>query len=479
MTRFANALSSDNNSAEKKANNKKVEGHSPPYQSVPSESSPHQSEPNQSDRQTIESISEPVLNTKAYLSMSDFLEGISQLAIIGVIETTGIVEAIHREIVLRPLGLLNHKYGRLWHKGIGSRVYSLVKGITSVVGHSLAFGITQYNQLLGHKNPQPLPVSLTMLVNTINGVMGDHLVTNHNPLALPMMLYTSQGEPLVLSQQSEQTAQDYSGAETLSSTVVILLHGLCMGYVNWQPNQSDSLGQMILKRQPEVSVLYLNYNTGRRISINGREFAKLLQALVNKHPHITKINLVGHSMGGLVSRSALYYGSETSDSWVSKVDKLITLGTPHHGAVLERIGDIVQQSISKLPFAGSLGKLGDIRSTGIIDLRHGSIRDEDWQSLATRSVLPDSERQVTPLLPHITAYFLAGTLSEVEDSSKMSYLLGDGLVNINSALGEHTEMHTLQVPKERKKVFYGVGHFGLLSDKQVLKQAIDWLSDGE
>ncbi|MCD9150823.1 alpha/beta hydrolase [Psychrobacter sanguinis] len=223
----------------------------------------------------------------------------------------------------------------------------------------------------------------------------------------------------------------------------------------------------------------LNYNTGRRISINGREFAKLLQILVTKHPNITKINLVGHSMGGLVSRSALYYGGETSDSWVSKVDKLITLGTPHHGAVLERIGDIVQQSISKLPFAGSLGKLGDIRSTGIIDLRHGSVRDEDWQSLATRSVLPDSERQVTPLPPHITAYFLAGTLSETEDSSKMSYLLGDGLVNINSALGEHTEMHTLQVPKERKKVFYGVGHFGLLSDKQVLDQAIDWLSDSQ
>lgn len=480
MTRFANALSSDDNSAKKKANNKTVEGHSPPYPSAPNESSPHQSEPSQSDSQTIESISEPVLNTKAYLSMSDFLAGISQLAVIGVIETTGIVESIHREIVLRPLGLSNHKYGRLWHKGIGSRVYSLVKGVTSVVGHSLAFGITQYNQLLGHKNPQPLPASLTMLVNTINGVMGDHLVTNHNPLALPMILYTSHGEPLVLSQQSEQTDQA-SGAENLSSTVVILLHGLCMGYVNWQPDQSDSLGQMILKRQPEVSVLYLNYNTGRRISINGREFAKLLQTLVTKHPNITKINLVGHSMGGLVSRSALYYGSEISDSWVSKVDKLITLGTPHHGAVLERIGDIVQQSISKLPFAGSLGKLGDIRSTGIIDLRHGSVRDEDWQSLATRSVLPDSERQVTPLPPHITAYFLAGTLSETEekDSSKMSYLLGDGLVNINSALGEHTEMHTLQVPRERKKVFYGVGHFGLLSDKQVLDQAIDWLSDSQ
>lgn len=103
------------------------------------------------------------------------------------------------------------------------------------------------------------------------------------------------------------------------------------------------------------------------------------------------------------------------------------------------------------------------------------MRDEDWQSLQVRSVLPDSERHPTPLPKHIAAYFLAGSLSEEGQASKVSDLLGDGLVNINSALGEHTTEHTLAVPKERKAVFYGVGHMSLMFDKQVLDKTVEWL----
>lgn len=402
------------------------------------------------------------------ISIYDFLDGISQLSIAGVIETTAIVEAIHREIVLRPLGLLNHRYGRFWRQGISSRVYGVVKGITSLVGHSLALGIHQYSHFLAPKNPQPLPNHLSLVVNALNGVMGDHLETKKNPLALPMMLYTSEGFPIASLSQVSQ-------AEALSGKVAIILHGLCMGYLNWQPDNEQGLGQKILKAQPDTKVLYLNYNTGRRISSNGHQLSELLQTLITSHPHITEINLIGHSMGGLVSRSALYYGEEAQYEWVAKVGKLITLGTPHHGAVLERIGDFVQQTISRLPFAGSLAKLGDLRSAGIIDLRHGSVRDEDWQSLSIRSVLPDNERHATPLPQHIKAYFLAGSLSEEGNNSKGSHLLGDGLVNIKSALGEHTNEHTLAVPKERKALFYGVGHLALLTDEKVLDKTVEWL----
>lgn len=404
------------------------------------------------------------------ISVNDFLAGISQLSILGVLETTTLVEAVHREIVLRPIGLLNHKYGRVWNQGISSRVYSIVKGITLLVGHSLAFAIDQSNHLLHPKSAQPLPNYLSQLVDVLNGVMGDHLENKKNPLALPMMLYTNGGLPIAKSNQVSQS-------QVLSGKVVIILHGLCMGYVNWQPTNEQGLGQRIIKAQPETSVLYLNYNTGRRISTNGREFSALLQQLIVTHPGISDITLIGHSMGGLVSRSALYYGEQAQQQWVKKTKKLITLGTPHHGAVLERIGNTVQQTISKLPFAGSLGKLGDIRSTGIIDLRHGSVRDEDWQSLATRSVLPDSQRHFTPLPEHIAAYFLAASLSEEGDSSKVSYLLGDGLVNIHSALGENIGDHSLDVPEEHKAVFYGIGHLALLSDEQVLDQTINWLQE--
>ncbi|WP_019671720.1 esterase/lipase family protein [Psychrobacter lutiphocae] len=426
------------------------------------------------------------------LSLSDFVAGISQLTVIGVMETTDIVEAIHRDIVLRPLGLLNHRYGKLWQHGISHRVYGAVKGITSLVGQSLTLGINQYSRLARRLPAQSLSPQLMSVVNVMNGVMGDHLVTHSNPLALPMTLYQQQLDPhdplqnlqlmplLSLSNEFTDSAlADSRVTNKISGSVVIMLHGLCMGHLNWQPENQHSLGHRILQQMPDATLLYLNYNTGQRISTNGQQFAKWLHRLTNQNPDITRINLIGHSMGGLVSRSALYYGAQAHYEWVDKVNKLITLGTPHHGAVLERIGDFVQQSIAKLPFAGALAKLGDIRSVGIIDLRHGSVRDEDWQALQSRSVLPDEARHFTPLPEHISCYFLAGSLSEEGDESDMGHLLGDGLVNIPSALGEHTDEHTLDVPDAHKAVFYEVSHLALLTDERVLNQTLEWLQESQ
>ena len=44
-------------------------------------------------------------------------------------------------------------------------------------------------------------------------------------------------------------------------------------------------------------MLYLNYNTGRRISANGRSLANTLEDLIQRNPLITSIDLIGHSMG--------------------------------------------------------------------------------------------------------------------------------------------------------------------------------------
>ena len=40
------------------------------------------------------------------------------------------------------------------------------------------------------------------------------------------------------------------------------------------------------------------------LSHSGRQFCQMLQGLVDRNPHISQIDLVGHSMGGLVSRSS-------------------------------------------------------------------------------------------------------------------------------------------------------------------------------
>jgi pimeloyl-ACP methyl ester carboxylesterase len=411
-------------------------------------------------------------NATKPISLVDFFEGLAQLATMGIVEVTDIVEAIHREIILRPLGRFNEAKPNKWQRGITGRIYGTVRYMTSLVGNNLASGLWLYNNVRNQKNAQPLPKNLKRLVNILNGVMGDHLLTHHNPLAVTMALYDSS-----LRYDALYNKQGYLCRNELSGRIIILCHGLCMSHLSWYPAESDSLGARIMRSQSEVTVLYLNYNTGRRISSNGRNFSQLLQNLVANNPDITQIDLIGHSMGGLVARSALFYGKQQGFSWIKQVGNLITLGSPHHGASLERIGNFVQDRIAKLPFAGSLAKLGDLRSAGIIDLRYGSIRDADWQSVAGRSVLPAEFRHPTRLPLHVRSYLIAATLVEGHYDSKATSLLGDGLVTIESALGEHTGEHALSVPESHKAIFYGVSHYNLLYNDRVHKQVVAWLLD--
>lgn len=405
--------------------------------------------------------------SRTAISLVDFFEGLAQLATMGVIEVTAIVEAIHREIILRPLGRFNDGNLTKWQRGITGRIYGMVRHTTLLIGSNVASGLRLYNNILPQKNAQPLPINLRRLINILNGVMGDHLINHHNPLAVPMVLYDSSLHNRVGHRQQGQ----------LSGRIIILCHGLCMSYLSWQLSKSNNLGEQLIRSQPNSTVLYLNYNTGRRISSNGRNFAKVLQDLVDNNPDISQIDIIGHSMGGLVARSALFYGQQQGFDWVKRVGNLITLGSPHHGASLERIGCFVQDMIAKLPFAGSLSTLGDLRSAGIIDLRYGSIRDDDWKSLEGRSVLPQEFRHPARLPLHVRTYCIAATLVEDHYSSKATSLLGDGLVTIESALGEHTSEHTLSVPEGHKAIFYGVSHYNLLYNNRVHQQVIAWLLD--
>ncbi|WP_435979874.1 alpha/beta fold hydrolase [Psychrobacter sp. DM4] len=396
------------------------------------------------------------------LTLGDFLGGLAQLATMGVVEVTDIVESMHREIILRPIGRFNENHLSNWQGGITGRIYGVVRHIMFMVGNSLSSGLRLYKDVAKPTNGQILPDGLKKLVNVFNGVMGDHLVNNDNPLAIPMMFYDKDGNLL---------------EEPLSGRLIILCHGLCMSYLGWDPKKESSLGQAISRSQPDATVLYLDYNTGRRISRSGRDLSRRLQDLVDSNPNINQIDLIGHSMGGLVARSALFYGEQERFDWVKRVGNLVTLGSPHHGAMLERIGFMVQDIISKVPFASSLAHLADMRSAGIIDLRHGSIRDADWKSLEGRNVLPPDFRHPTRLPSGIKTYLVASALIENHYNSKLTNLLGDSLVSITSALGEGGNAHTLFVPEGHKAVFYGVNHMNLMHSRRVREQVVAWLVD--
>ncbi|RYY78456.1 MAG: hypothetical protein EOO69_10750 [Moraxellaceae bacterium] len=394
-------------------------------------------------------------------SQADFLEGMSQLATSSISGVAEVVQEIHREIFLQYFSLTTRQANFIWDNGLTKRVYALSQRIMQQYGKGLAISMRGLNRYFPVLHEKPLTPLMHFVANAVNGVLGDYMLQSHNPLALPTVLYDRYGQ----LQRGE-----------LSGRVVILAHGLCMNHLSWAPGESSGLGEHILYHQQQANVLYLNYNTGRRISSNGRSFSNVLEDLIKRNPRITAIDLIGHSMGGLVSRSALFYGKQSTYNWVNYVENLVCVGSPHQGAVLERLGFMFQEKIGKVPFASVLAQLANMRSAGIIDLRHGSVRDDDWEHLDAKIGQMDDCRKPAPLPSSVNTYLIAGTLERESSSSKTLEAIGDYLVSVKSALGDHPHpQFRLKVPEDHKAVFYGLNHFEIQHHPRVREQIIAWL----
>jgi pimeloyl-ACP methyl ester carboxylesterase len=127
------------------------------------------------------------------------------------------------------------------------------------------------------------------------------------------------------------------------------VHGLCLNDLQWTRKDHD-LGTA-LAHTLKYTPVYVHYNAGLHTSVNGRAFAALIETLLEQWPAPLKELLVlAHSMGGLVCRSAYYYGMAAGQVWPQHLSKLIFLGTPHHGALLERGGNWVNHCLGLSPY---------------------------------------------------------------------------------------------------------------------------------
>ncbi len=135
--------------------------------------------------------------------------------------------------------------------------------------------------------------------------------------------------------------------------VLVMVHGLCMSDSSWNRNGHDH-GEC-LARDLDADVIYLRYNTGRHISTNGAEFALQLEQLVAAWPvPVRELVLVGHSMGGLVIRSACSRGRDgaTLLAAPAEIDRVSRYATPRrtNGARGSRLGPPVRRE----PVHGSI-----------------------------------------------------------------------------------------------------------------------------
>ena len=416
------------------------------------------------------------------------LHGFSRMTIDAVAGLTDLVEAMHHNIASTPAPLGKAPAGRT--RSITGLVYRSIRGVTRLVGGGLDAVLGRLVPLFGEKKSSP---EREAVLAALNGVLGDYLEASGNPLAIRMHLRKG-GKPLQLDKAALTAALPNAGGKLL-----LLAHGLCMNDLQWKRQGHDH--GAALEHDLGFTSIYLHYNSGRHISTNGREFAALLETLLEAWPvPVEELHILGHSMGGLLARSAWHYGTAAGHAWPRRLKKILFLGTPHHGAPMERGGNWIDITLGLSPYTAPLSRLDKIRSAGITDLRHGYLLDEDWHG-RDRFKKSGSHHSTLPLPQGVQCYAIAATTGKqaidhkgdlngnpkdnLKDNLKgnlknklMDRLIGDGLVPVASALGSHAERErNLVFPQDRQWITYKTGHLDLLCRKEVYARIRQWLAE--
>jgi pimeloyl-ACP methyl ester carboxylesterase len=307
----------------------------------------------------------------------------------------------------------------------------------------------------------------------LNGFYGNHLSVRGNDLALGMDIRRDGSDVPVTSSALADAFPD------ATSRVVLFVHGLCETDEAWRilPIRGGRAGRRTygerLQDELGYAPVYLRYNTGLRVSENGRTLAALLDELVAGWPtEVDELVLVGHSMGGLVARSACHYGEVDGRRWTDAVRHVFCLGTPHLGADLEKGTNALGWVLGRLPETRALANALNARSVGIKDLRFGSCVEEDWSECDPDEFLHDRCQEV-PFLPGANYYFIGATLSP----GPLGSMLGDLLVRIPSASGRGDgKGRSVPFEVDHGHELSGLTHFDLLNHSAVYEQLRAWLA---
>jgi pimeloyl-ACP methyl ester carboxylesterase len=347
---------------------------------------------------------------------------------------------IHGAVAGRVFGALGPPAApvRLMHDAVSRGVYEGVRSGLWLTAHAVGGA--------ARARAGDVPLSETprgaMAIAALNGLYGDRLETERSPLAIPMQVRRV--------------------GETITPHVVVFLHGLGETEHAWgSPNYGDMLD--------DATPVFIRFNTGRHISENGATLAALLDEVVRDWPvEVERITIVGHSMGGLVARSACHRGG----AWTQHVRHVISLGTPHMGAPLEQAVHAMSAALHLAPETRPFSRFLRRRSAGIRDLRRGSLVDEDWRDQDPDALRAKALTEV-PLLEGVTHCFVAATVTR-NDKHPVARLIGDMLVLSPSASGR-SRTRRLGFDDAFGLTVGGAHHLALLNHPKVAAQLRAWL----
>ncbi len=376
---------------------------------------------------------------------------------------TDLAEALHQRIVhppflpSTPVQHLITKVSALGYKGVRLGAKSIGGGLDKALA-LLPSGLDK----------EASSEKREALLATLNGVLGDYLEEKENPLAIKMS-FRKEGKEIPLDTESLKKAYKKNNGK-----VLLMVHGSCMNDLQWK--QEEYNHGSVLAEEFGLIPIYLHYNSGRHISTNGQELSLLMEKLQELWPgKIKEWHILAHSMGGLVSRSAVYYAQKEKKSWIKSLKKIIFLGSPHHGAPLEKAGNFVDLILEATPYAKPFARLGKIRSAGVTDLRYGNLLEEDWQGIDRFENRRDN-RVPVPLPEKINCYAIAAIKGK-EKPNSISRLVGDGMVPLKSALGQHrSKKKQLIFKEENTHVVYNTNHLQLLNAPEVLDRLRLWMA---
>src|SRR3954453_9065793 len=350
------------------------------------------------------------------------------------------------------------------HDRITGAVYAGLKGSVVGMGRVADAGLAR----------RPRVVSTTprgaAVVAAINGLIGDTLERRQSSLHQPMALRVG-GEPVGVSRAELAAAYPQAG-----SRIVVFLHGLMETEFSWSwgSRQTGESYGTLLERELGMTPVYVRYNSGLRISENGRALADLIEEVVAAWPvPVSEVALIGHSMGGLVARSAAHRAEMDRKVWPRLVRQIVSLGTPHMGAPLEQAVHYASAGLNVLPETQPFSRFLRRRSGGIRDLRQGSLVDGDWRDRDPDTLRAEAIAEV-PLLNGATHCFVTATITR-SPRHPLGRLIGDCLVLQASGSGR-SRTRRIAFDEEYGHHVGGANHFALLNHPAVYDKLRDWLA---
>lgn len=367
----------------------------------------------------------------------------------------GTTESLHNAVagrVFRSIGPLAAP-SRFVHDRAASAAYAVVRTLSGAVTSASSYSV----RALTGADSRPLTASRRgrAAVSALNGLIGDELEKQGNALAIPMAV-RCQGADVPCKRDTVRRA-----FRRPTRRLALFLHGLSETEERWRRARRGRLefGAQ-LRREFGLTPVYIRYNSGLHISENGQRLAALLQTLVDSWPvPVDAMVLIGHSMGGLVARSACHAARTEGYRWPSTLRHLITLGSPHTGVPLEKSVHAAAWALRSVPETRPLARILDMRSAGIRDLRFGYLVDDDWRGENAGRLMHDHRSDV-PSLPGCVQTFITATLTR-DAAHPLGWLGGDLLVRTESAAG-HRADGSVAVPADEVVHVGAMSHFDLL-----------------